>query len=66
MEIILNGEKHEVIEQMSLNRLLDHFALPKQRIAIELNSLVVRRSNWESTMINQSDKIEVIHFVGGG
>lgn len=66
MEIILNGEKREVPEHINLIGLLDYFALPKQRVAVELNSGVIRRQDWESTPINHSDRIEVIHFVGGG
>ncbi|HBR57188.1 MAG TPA: thiamine biosynthesis protein ThiS [Blastocatellia bacterium] len=66
MEIILNGEKREVPANIDLNSLLEHFGLPKQRIAVELNYGVIRRRDWASTPINQSDRIEVIHFVGGG
>lgn len=66
MEIFLNGERREVPEQINLNALLDHFALPKQRVAVELNAGVIRRQDWESTLLNNSDRIEVIHFVGGG
>jgi len=40
--------------------------LPVARIAIELNREVVRRSDWGSTMLNDGDRIEIVHFVGGG
>jgi thiamine biosynthesis protein ThiS len=40
--------------------------LPRQRIAIELNNNVIRRSAWAETVVRDYDKIEVVHFVGGG
>jgi sulfur carrier protein len=64
--IVLNGEKHEIDSEVTLDRLLDLFSLPRQRVAIELNKAVVRRQDWETTQVNDADAIEVIHFVGGG
>lgn len=64
--IILNGHKREIEHKVTLDRLLDLFSLPKQRVAVELNKEVVRRQDWEKTQVRDEDKIEVIHFVGGG
>lgn len=64
--IILNGEKKEIESEVTLDRLLDLFSLPRQRVAVERNKEVVRKSDWSSTPIRESDVIEVIHFVGGG
>ena len=66
MNVVVNGEKKEVPGEISLETLLDHLSLPSQRIAIELNREVVRRKDWETVKLNESDKIEVVHFVGGG
>lgn len=66
IQIFLNGEKRSVPSAFDLDRLLEHFSLPKQRIAIELNNSVVRRTDWSQTIVNDADKIEVVHFVGGG
>ena len=66
INISLNGESREVPDEISLDQLLDLFALPKQRVAIELNGNVIRRANWPESVINADDKIEVVHFVGGG
>ena len=65
-QIHLNGEIREVPTDMDLDRLLELFSLPKQRIAIELNSTVIRRADWPKTPVRDGDKIEVVHFVGGG
>lgn len=64
--IVLNGEQKKIEDEVTLDRLLDLFSLPRQRVAIELNKEVVRREQWETTKLKDSDLIEVIHFVGGG
>ena len=66
IEIFLNGERREIPEKIKIDQLLDLFSLPKQRIAIELNNSVVRRADWQQTIVSDADKIEVVHFVGGG
>ncbi len=64
--IILNGEVKEIEGEVTVDRLLDLFSLPKQRVAVELNKEVISRKDWEQTRVCESDKIEVVHFVGGG
>lgn len=66
MKVFLNGETREIPVGLDLEELLEHFSLPSQRVAVELNRSVVRRADWKSTQVNESDTIEVIHFVGGG
>lgn len=66
INIKLNGEVREVAAVCDLVDLLEHFSLPGQRIAIELNGSVVRRADWAETKISDGDKVEVVHFVGGG
>ena len=66
MNVTVNGEIKELEAEVSLNRLLELFSLPQQRVAIELNREVVRRQDWETTIVHDDDKIEVVHFVGGG
>lgn len=64
--VLLNGEKCEVPEGIDLDRLLELFSLPRQRVAIELNGRVARRGDWPTVFLNEGDKIEVVHFIGGG
>ena len=66
MNVIINGEKKDVPDEIDLEKLLIHLSLPEQRVAIELNKEVVRRMDWQSTKLSEADKIEVVHFVGGG
>ena len=66
MTIIINGEEREIPENFNLATLLQYLDLPAERIAVELNREVVRRSNWENIEIKSGDKLEIVHFVGGG
>jgi len=66
MKVFINGENREISENSNLAELLKHFSLPDERIAVELNKEVIRKKDWETIRINDADKIEIIHFVGGG
>ena len=64
--IQVNGEPREVEENISLPELVASLSLKAEQIAIELNQKVVRRAQWESTRLQKDDKVEIVHFVGGG
>ena len=67
MRIQINGEQREFPQSsLSLNQLIDTLSLPPQRIAVEVNKMIVRRSDWEKTNLKDGDQIEIVHFVGGG
>jgi thiamine biosynthesis protein ThiS len=66
VKVFINGETREIKHQVNLLELLKEFSLPSERVAIELNRQVVRKKDWESILINDADKIEIVHFVGGG
>ena len=62
----LNGELREVPEGLNLAALLDWLKLPAERVAVERNLEIVPRSRWGETIIQANDRLEVVHFVGGG
>ena len=62
----MNGDEKDFSSPISLAGLIEELDLPASRIAIELNREVVRRSDWGSTMLKDEDRIEIVHFVGGG
>ena len=64
--ITVNGEKRELESELDLGGLLRHFSLAEKRVAIELNGRVITRADWPKTEVSDGDKIEVVHFVGGG
>jgi len=66
MKITINGEIKELEGEVSLDQLLELFSLPSQRVAVELNREVVRKKDWENVVVKDADKIEIVHFVGGG
>ena len=66
MRVYLNGESKDLAESSTLLDLVTQLDLPSLRIAIELNRNVVRRRDWEKAMLKEDDRIEIVHFVGGG
>ncbi|HEV8431216.1 MAG TPA: sulfur carrier protein ThiS [Pyrinomonadaceae bacterium] len=66
MHVYVNGELRDVGGTPSLAELVTLLELPVARIAIELNQEVVRRSEWSSTILKDEDRVEIVHFVGGG
>jgi thiamine biosynthesis protein ThiS len=66
LRIQVNGESREVHANSSLQDLIVGLELKAERLAIELNDKVVRRADWEITVLRGDDKIEIVHFVGGG
>ncbi|MEP7075221.1 MAG: sulfur carrier protein ThiS [Acidobacteriota bacterium] len=66
MRVFVNGETKEFAETLNLNDLLQRLDMPAQRIAVELNRSVIRRKDWTETDVRENDKIEIVHFVGGG
>ena len=66
MNVYVNGQLRELPDTTSLAELVAQLELPAARVAIELNREVVRRSEWGSTMLKDEDRIEIVHFVGGG
>ena len=66
ISIFVNGEPREVPENLSLSALLAWLQLPADRVAVERNREIASRSTWDATMIQSGDRLEVVHFVGGG
>jgi thiamine biosynthesis protein ThiS len=66
LRVYVNGEPRELSAEISLTQLITQLDLPPARIAVELNRAVVRRSEWSTTTLKDEDRIEIVHFVGGG
>ena len=66
MQIRVNDENREVPENLSLQQLTSNLNLAPERIAIELNHDLVRRADWPATVLKEGDRVEIVHFVGGG
>ncbi len=66
MRIELNGEPKELGEGTTLLGLVEQLSLAPERLAVELNRDVVRRSDWHAVVLSEGDRVEIVHFVGGG
>ena len=66
MQVTINGEKRELAETLTIDKLIENLELANQKIAVELNREIVRKKDWETIAVKDADKIEIVHFVGGG
>lgn len=66
LHIQVNGEQQEVRKDIPLTDLVSQLKLRSEQIAIELNGRVIRRSAWADTVLHPGDRLEIVHFVGGG
>jgi sulfur carrier protein len=66
IKILLNGEEKELMEGWTVAQLVHSLQLPAQRIAIEYNRRILKKEKWATHPIEDGDRIEIVHFVGGG
>lgn len=66
--IFVNGDEMEEnkLSQKTLKGLLDFYEVDSQKIAIEKNGIIIPREKFQTEEIHNEDRIEIIHFVGGG
>ena len=65
-KIQLNGKKITIKQKISLFDLLKKYKLEKKKVAIELNGIIVPKDLYKKKEIVNRDKVEVVHFIGGG
>ncbi len=65
MEITVNGDK-TTIEEMSVLSYLETLDIDPRRVAVELNLDILPKAEYETTVLSDGDRIEIVHFVGGG
>jgi len=66
MQITLNGEGRSFPSGTTLYELVKALSLEPERVAIELNRVIVRRESWAGTVVEGGAEIEIVMFVGGG
>ena len=66
LSIVLNGESFELPKKISIVELFDLLELSSKFMAVEVNNEIVFRDSWETFLINQGDKIELVRAIGGG
>jgi len=65
MTLTINGETRTLSAE-TLSALVDQLGMKPDRVAIELNREIVRRDDWPQTRLKDGDRLEIVHFVGGG
>jgi thiamine biosynthesis protein ThiS len=66
MRIVLNGESAESTEGTTVAALLQQLGINRERVAVELNADIVPKALYEQQILASGDRIEIVHFVGGG
>lgn len=66
MILTINGEPRDFPDGLTLAALIAQLGMKADRVAVELNLEIVPRGNWEATQLKDGDKLEIVHFVGGG
>ena len=66
MNLTINGEDRQFDSALTLSGLLEQLGMKPDRVAVELNRELVSRERWGTTQLSDNDKLEIVHFVGGG
>ena len=66
IQIILNGKPHNIKEKTNIISLLETLSLSEKKVAIEINEEVIPRNNYDKKILLAKDRIEIVHFIGGG
>ena len=65
-KIQLNGTPYEINTNTNLNELLNKLKIQKNKVAIEVNGEIVEKNKYFNLILNKGDKVEIVHFIGGG
>jgi thiamine biosynthesis protein ThiS len=66
MQIIINGQKKQIDDDLTINNLLQQLRVDICQVAVEKNSEIIPRSNYEIVQLADGDEVELVEFVGGG
>jgi thiamine biosynthesis protein ThiS len=66
MKLQINGEDKTYTPPLRLSELISQMGLKGDRVAVELNLQIVPRDQWQLTNLSDGDRLEIVHFVGGG
>ena len=66
IKITVNGKQMLVIRKFSIKSLIAKLKIPLDKIAIELNKAIIDKKNISKIKLKKGDKVEIVHFIGGG
>ena len=65
MNLIINGDERQLTAE-TLAALVQELGMKSDRVAIELNREIVHKDQWQQTRLKEGDRLEIVHYVGGG
>ena len=65
-KIQLNGKKISIKSNFSLQDLLKKYKLANKKVAVEYNGMIIQKINYKKKYLKNNDKVEIVHFIGGG
>ena len=66
IKITVNGKQMQVIPKFSVKSLIVKLKMPLNKIAIELNKKIINKKSISKIQLKKGDRIEIVHFIGGG
>ena len=66
MELMVNGETRELPDGITVPQLLETMKVTPERVVVEVNLTILKRAQHASTILKEGDRVEIVHFVGGG
>ena len=66
IKITVNGKQMQIIPKFTLKSLITKLIIPQNKIAIELNKKIIDKKRISKIQLKKGDKIEIVHFIGGG
>jgi sulfur carrier protein len=66
MKLHINGEQRDFPDGLTVGALIERLGMKADRVAVELNLEIVSRAQWQAISLKDGDKLEIVHFVGGG
>ena len=66
IKIKINGKINKISDKTKLSELVKTLKVPLKKVAIELNKEIVNKKNLNNIHLKSNDKIEIVHFIGGG
>ena len=66
MKLIINGEEKDVQDGITIEELLDELGIKDKTMASAVDMQVVKKEDWDKRVLKEGEKVEFLHFVGGG
>ena len=66
IEATINGKNYSLKDNLNIISLLQELNIPQKTAVVEIDELIIEKTLWDNTIIQNKQTIEILHFVGGG